>query len=240
MRWEEVIPIICDDDRYKVLNLDKKKEVFEDFIHNLPKQKKVFNKPKQQKEKTISQEENIIQKDIKDYKGFYSLLNELNDLNVHSKWVDVKDKVSNDPRCTTLTTDEQEKEFYQFIFEKFENKKDENDIDSFKSALFPRIGLKTQWDDIKDEFYQFETNIDKEEIFYQLKTEKIELLKRNFNELLIQTNKETKLLHKGTPTFGKKFQDLKRHLSQDQRYKNLDDLEDDRDRMIIEFIRGLK
>lgn len=239
MSWESAIPILCVDERYKILDHQQRKQVFEEFIYNIAKEKKIVKKQKLEDENQHQQETIKNESDSKDFGSFISLLKELNYLNKDSKWSDVHNKIKNDPRCQSISMEELEKEFYNYIFENFENKKEENDLEAFEALIYPKIGLKNQWDDIRDQFYHLETEFDKEDVFYQLQKEKIEEYKNQFLELLIQTSKDTKLLHKGTPTMGKKFNDLKKHLSQDQRYKQLIDLEDDRDRILIEYIRSL-
>jgi hypothetical protein len=58
---------------------------------------------------------------------------------------------------------------------------------------------------------------------------------KDFMDLLTQTHKESKFLQKNTPTMGKKFSDLKKHLSQDPRWSFIKS-EQEKDEMITKFI----
>ena len=268
MTWEESIPFICFDERYLCLQFlfrtknfflvipkDERKKIFYQFLkeENEDKKSKISIKKKDSIEKfkeflkeipientmTYSILSKKYSKDsrfhlLNDvdketlFKEYYiplqgrnemkketnqmlikeflqELENKIDNLSIQSKWNDIESYFIQQEKYKN-SKEILEKEFYNFIFEKFEERdkssEDEEDEEVEEQNEFKK--------DPKDEF-----------------------------KYLLKEFYENKKINSNTPTFGKKFKDLKKLLSQDERFHKIED-ENLKDEMISNFIWELK
>jgi hypothetical protein len=216
--------------------METRKRVFDEYSRELlemmPKKVKM-EKPKQE---AVIETTSVCTEDSKvnNVELFIEMISNLPDLTISSKWSDVKDSLSSDPRFHSISVDIHEQEFYNYVYHRF-HQNEQVGLDEFKDRSITYLRSLTPWKEISHYFEDEFEKLDKAKIYQDwLESMKTNVTK-DFMDLLTQTHKESKFLQKNTPTMGKKFSDLKKHLSQDPRWSFIKS-EQEKDEMITKFI----
>lgn len=252
-KFESSIPKMCMDERYTVVDMENRKRLFVEYQRSLDdqpiKRQKVEKKNMDHVDAPIVVESHSKSDDIYSYR---EMLRDQRDLTKKSTWSEVKGKFERDPRFQSIQDDKKrEQEFYSYL------NHDLKDVDSnlcgpgveeFTERVRSYVAQKKLWKDIEKVFEDDFEHLDKESIYISLSksqnTDTIPSVENIFNpkdefiRLLEVTAKETKFLTKNTPTFGKKFIDLKKHLQLDSRWKLING-DDEKDELITSFIWSL-
>jgi len=241
--WLKVKKTIEDEPRYKQPELSSKdhQEIFKQYIEELTRQEQ----SKREREEDVKRMRNKIEREretIKSKQRHDEVMSDLHSLLAEKirspsiTWREARRKLDKDPRWACgLTNDIKEAAFHQHIKTLVENRQRD-----FKALLIETdIEYNESWESVKAKIkdnprYEKVSSTDREHIFERYMRERLRKGKQEFDSLL----RSVQQINANTPTSGPEFQKMCDLLRGDRRWTRLERLGEQREAMVIEYIKG--